>query len=99
MSIGPLASPLSTPSGLTLDELKQSLFQNIRYRLGEGIIDLELDPQHLEAAYNYTIKLYLYSIFLFFSTVYFIIFYRTTSTFSFTFTTRYKLFSAIAYNI
>lgn len=58
MSIGPLASPLSTPSGLTLDELKQSLFQNIRYRLGDGIIDLELDPQHFEAAYNYAIKLY-----------------------------------------
>lgn len=58
MSIGPIANPLSTPSGLTLDELKQALFQNLRYRLGEGIIDLELDPQHLEAAYNYTIKLY-----------------------------------------
>lgn len=58
MSIGPLASPLSTPSGLTLDELKQALFQNLRYRLGDGIIDLELDPQHFEAAYNYAIKIY-----------------------------------------
>jgi len=58
MSIGPIASPLSTPSGLTLDELKQALFQNLRYRLGDGIIDLELDPQHFEAAYNYAIKIY-----------------------------------------
>ena len=52
------ANILSTPSGLTLDELKQTLFQNIRYRLGDGIIDLELDPQHYEAAYNYAIKVY-----------------------------------------
>ena len=52
------ASTLSTPSGLTLDELKQAMFQNIRYRLGDGIIDLELDPQHYEAAYNYAIKIY-----------------------------------------
>jgi hypothetical protein len=52
------ANILSTPSGLTLDELKQALFQNIRYRLGDGIIDLELDPQHYEAAYNYAIKVY-----------------------------------------
>lgn len=58
MSIGPIASPLSTPSGLTLDEYKQALFQNIRLRLGDGIIDLELDPQHYEAAYNYAIKVY-----------------------------------------
>lgn len=49
---------LSTPSGLTLDELKDALFQNLKYRLGDGIIDLELDPQHYEAAYNYAIKIY-----------------------------------------
>ena len=49
---------LSTPNGLTLDELKQTMFQNIRYRLGDGIIDLELDPEHYEAAYNYAIKTY-----------------------------------------
>jgi hypothetical protein len=52
------ANILSTPNGLTLVELKQALFQNIGYRLGSGIIDLELDPEHFEAAYNYTIKLY-----------------------------------------
>ena len=44
--------------GLTLDELKQTLFQNIGFRLGEGIIDLELDPAHYEAAYQYAIKIY-----------------------------------------
>ena len=49
---------LSTPSGLTLDELKDALFQNLKFRLGDGIIDLELDPQHYEAAYNYAIKIY-----------------------------------------
>ena len=58
MSTSPTASILSTPSGLTLEELKQSLFTNIRYRLGDGIIDIELDPQHYEAAYNYSIKVY-----------------------------------------
>jgi uncharacterized protein YjbJ (UPF0337 family) len=58
MSIGPVASVLSTPSGLTLDELKQALFNNVSLRLGQGIIDLELDPQHYEAAYNYAIKTY-----------------------------------------
>lgn len=58
MSTSALASPLSTPSGLTLDELKQALFKNIRLRLGDGMIDLELDPDHYEAAYNYAIKIY-----------------------------------------
>ena len=58
MSIAPLANPLSTPTGLTLDELKQALFQNVGYRLGNGIIDLELDPEHYDAAYNYAIKIY-----------------------------------------
>jgi hypothetical protein len=45
-------------NGLTLDELKQALFQNIRYRLGDGIIDLELDPEHYEASYAYAVKIY-----------------------------------------
>jgi hypothetical protein len=49
---------LSTPNGLTLDQLKELLFNNLRLRLGDGIIDLELDPQHFEAAYNYAIKTY-----------------------------------------
>ena len=50
--------PLSTPTNFDLEELKQGLFQNLRYRLGDGIIDIELDPQHYEAAYNYAIKVY-----------------------------------------
>lgn len=50
--------PLSTPTNFTLQELKQGLFQNLKYRLGDGIIDLELDPEHYEAAYNYAIKVY-----------------------------------------
>jgi hypothetical protein len=58
MSTYPTANPLSTPSGLTLDQLKDGLFQNLRYRLGDGMIDIELDPQHYEAAYNYAIKVY-----------------------------------------
>jgi hypothetical protein len=41
-----------------LDELKQELFQDLRYRLGDGMIDLELDPAHFEAAYKYAIKVY-----------------------------------------
>ena len=49
---------LSTPTNYNLDELKQALFENLRLRLGGDIIDLELDPQHYEAAYNYAIKLY-----------------------------------------
>ncbi len=58
MTTSATANILSTPSGLTLDEIKQAMFNNIRLRLGDGIIDLELDPQHFDAAYNYTIKLY-----------------------------------------
>ena len=52
------ASILTTPTNLTEDELKQALFKNIALRLGDGIIDLELDPQHYEAAFNYSVKLY-----------------------------------------
>jgi len=52
------ADILATPTNLDLEELKQTLFNNLRLRLGGDIIDLELDPQHYEAAYNYAIKLY-----------------------------------------
>lgn len=41
-----------------LAELKQQLFNSIRYRLGDGIIDLELDPEHYEAAYRFAISTY-----------------------------------------
>lgn len=49
---------LSTPTNLTLTELKQALFDNLKYRLGDGIIDIELDPEHYEAAFNYAIRVY-----------------------------------------
>ena len=45
-------------SGLTLDELKQEMFSNLGYRLGSGIVDIELDPTHYEAAYQYAIRVY-----------------------------------------
>ena len=52
------ADPLSTPTNENLTQLKEGLFENLRLRLGGDIVDLELDPDHYEAAYNYTIKLY-----------------------------------------
>jgi hypothetical protein len=52
------ADPLSTPTNATLEQAKQALFNNLRLRLGGDIVDIELDPQHYEAAYNYAIKLY-----------------------------------------
>lgn len=52
------ADILTTPNNYNLEELKQGLFENLRLRLGGDIVDLELDPQHYEAAYNYAIKLY-----------------------------------------
>lgn len=41
-----------------LNDLKEELFRNLRLRLGEGIVDLELDPDHYEAAYSYAVKVY-----------------------------------------
>ena len=52
------ANLLSTPTNYNLDELKQAIFENVRLRLGGGIIDIELDPEHYEAAYHYAIKIY-----------------------------------------
>jgi hypothetical protein len=52
------ADLLATPTNLDLTQLKEGLFENLRLRLGGDIVDLELDPDHYEAAYNYTIKLY-----------------------------------------
>jgi hypothetical protein len=52
------ANILDTPTNLNLAELKQALFENIRLRLGGDIIDLELDPEHYEASYNYAVKVY-----------------------------------------
>ena len=52
------ADPLATPTNANLTQLKEGLFENLRLRLGGDIIDLELDPDHYDAAYNYAIKLY-----------------------------------------
>ena len=52
------ANILSTPTNLDLDQIKDAFIENIRLRLGGDIIDLELDPQHYEAAYNYSVKVY-----------------------------------------
>lgn len=41
-----------------LIELKQRVFKNVELRLASGIIDLELDPEHYEAAYQYAISTY-----------------------------------------
>jgi hypothetical protein len=49
---------LAVPNDLNLERLKEEMFDNIRFRLGDGIIDLELDPEHYEQAYRYTIKTY-----------------------------------------
>ena len=42
----------------SLKELKEELFQNLKLRLGDGMVDVELDPDHYEAAYQYAIKVY-----------------------------------------
>lgn len=52
------ADPLSVPTNFNLTQLKEQMFDSIRLRLGGDIIDLELDPQHYEAAYDYALKTY-----------------------------------------
>lgn len=44
--------------GQKLEQLKEELFKNLRFRLGDGMVDLELDPEHFEAAYSYAVKIY-----------------------------------------
>lgn len=41
-----------------LQQLKSALYNNVKLRLGGNIIDLELDPEHYEAALNYAIATY-----------------------------------------
>lgn len=52
------ADPLSVPTNANLQQLKDQVFNNLRLRLGGDIVDIELDPQHYEAAYDYAIKVY-----------------------------------------
>ena len=37
---------------MSLETLKQDLFKYVALRLGDGIIDIELDPEHYEIAYK-----------------------------------------------
>jgi len=41
-----------------LEKLKNDLFQYVRIRLGEGIIDIELDPIHFEVAFDKAVGTY-----------------------------------------
>ncbi len=41
-----------------LDELKQDVFNYVALRLGSGIVDIELDPQHYEVAYDKALTTY-----------------------------------------
>lgn len=41
-----------------LTQMKQAVFDSVRYRLGDGIVDIELDPEHYNAAYNYAVATY-----------------------------------------
>lgn len=42
----------------TLDVLKQNLIEYVRLQLGDQIVDIELDAEHFEAAYQKTIGVY-----------------------------------------
>lgn len=42
----------------TLDPLKKQLIDYVRLQLGDQIVDIELDPEHYEAAYQKTIGTY-----------------------------------------
>ena len=42
----------------SLDELKQDIFDYTLLRLGNGMITVELDPEHLEMAYNKAVATY-----------------------------------------
>jgi len=46
------------PTNLNLTQLKEQLFNSCLFRLGQNIIDLEVDPEHLEVAYTYAISTY-----------------------------------------
>ena len=41
-----------------LKTLKEEIFDYVRFRLGEGMVDVELDPEHLETAYSRAIGVF-----------------------------------------
>jgi hypothetical protein len=45
-------------TALTLTDLKNTLFDYVRLTLGDGIIDIEVDPAHMEAAYSRALGVY-----------------------------------------
>jgi len=42
----------------TLNQLKQNLIDYVRFNLGDQMIDIELDPEHYETAYQRTLGVY-----------------------------------------
>ena len=50
--------PQSQQAQSTLETLKQSLFDYVRLQLGDQIVDLELDAEHYESAYQRTLGVY-----------------------------------------
>lgn len=42
----------------TLESLKQGIFDYVMLRLGDGMVDVELDPAHLEMAYAKAVQTY-----------------------------------------
>lgn len=48
----------AVPTNANLTQLKQELFDSCLNRLGQNIIDLEVDPEHLETAYRYALRVY-----------------------------------------
>jgi hypothetical protein len=50
--------PQSQQAQSTVETLKQQLFEYVRLTLGDQIIDIELDAEHFEAAYQRTLGVY-----------------------------------------
>jgi hypothetical protein len=49
---------MANTSDITLETLKNNVTEYVRLQLGDGIIDVELDPDHYEAAYQKTLGTY-----------------------------------------
>lgn len=41
-----------------LADLKQKVFNYVRFRLGDGMVDIEVDPAHFETAYEHAVGVY-----------------------------------------
>lgn len=42
----------------TIKEIKDKMFRDVYLRLGGGLIDIDLDPEHYESAYSYAVATY-----------------------------------------